>query len=134
MLQENASSPEIKGSVQAITLNLQVLHCNEERAITNENSGRFCKKCGKLKLWHCFSKKPGGRNGRDSACKDCRKRAQVSRRKKLRANKHMVIDGESLVIKNRIVGDPLKVDIDSIAMLIANAYHNRSEDVCIKSA
>ena len=111
-----------------------MLHCNKERAITNESSGRFCKRCGKLKLWDCFSKKPSGRNGRDSACKDCRKRVQASRRKKLRANKHMVIDGENLVIKNRIVGDPLKVDIDSIAMIIANAYHNRSEDSCIKSA
>ena len=52
----------------------------------------------------------------------------------MRADKHMVIDGENLVIKNRIVGNPLKVDIDSIAMIIANAYHNRSEDLCIKSA
>ncbi len=50
-----------------------------------------------------YSKKPGGR---DSACNACRKQAQVSRRKKLRANKHMVIDGENLVIESELVGDP----------------------------
>ena len=52
----------------------------------------------------------------------------------MHANKHIVIDGENLVIKNCIVGDPLLVDIDGIAIIIANAYHNSSEDLCIKSA
>ena len=40
----------------------------------------------------------------------------------------MAIDGENLVIETRMIGDLSGVDIDGIAMIIANAYHNRSED------
>ena len=46
----------------------------------------------------------------------------------MRANKHMVIDGKNLVIETKLIGDLSGVDIDGIAMIIANAYHNRSED------
>ena len=40
----------------------------------------------------------------------------------------MVIDGENLVIESKFIGDPLQADIDGIAMIIANAYNNRSGD------
>ena len=46
----------------------------------------------------------------------------------MRAKKHMVIDGDNLVIETKITGDLSGVDIDGIAMIIANAYNNRSED------
>lgn len=93
--------------------------------IANENLGRTCKKCSKFKAWDCFGKKPNGQNGRESRCKVCRKREQASRRKKMRAKKHMVIDGENLVIESQIVGDLAGVDIDAVAMIIAQAYNNR---------
>ena len=43
----------------------------------------------------------------------------------MRAKKHMVIDGENLVIESQIVGDLAGVDIDAVAMIIAQAYNNR---------
>ena len=46
----------------------------------------------------------------------------------MRAKKHMVIDGENLVIETKVIGDLSGVDIDGIAMIIANAYHNMSGD------
>ena len=93
--------------------------------IANENLGRTCKKCHKFKLWDCFGKKPNGQNGRESRCKNCRKQEQSRRRRKLKAKKRMVIDGENLVIESKVVGDPSRVDWDTIAMIIMQAYNNR---------
>ena len=72
----------------------------------------------KFKIWDCFSKKPGGRNGRDSGCKDCRRQWQASRRRKMRAKKHMVVDSKNLVIESRVVGDPSGVDMNAVVMII----------------
>ena len=87
--------------------------------------GRHCRKCKTFKPWDCFSKKPGGRNGQDSKCKDCLRLEQSSRRKKMRAKKYMVIDGENLVIESELVGDPSRVDWDTVARIIFDAYNNR---------
>ncbi len=92
--------------------------------MTASDVGRICKKCHKFKAWDCFGKKPNGQNGRESRCKNCRKREQSCRRRKAKAKKHMVIDGENLVIETEIVGDLSGVDVDAVAMIIVNSYLN----------
>ena len=92
--------------------------------MTASGVGRICKKCHKLKAWDCFGKKPNGQNGRESRCKDCRKQEQSRRRRKLKAKKRMVIDGENLVIESIVVGDPSRVDLDCVARIIAHAYNS----------
>ena len=37
----------------------------------------------------------------------------------------MVIDGENVVIESRVVGDLSKVDLASVAQIIAHAYHKQ---------
>ena len=86
--------------------------------IANENLGRICKKCNKLKAWDCFGKKVGGLNGRNSVYKDCRNREYYRRQKKMKAKKRVVIDGENFVIESKVVGDPSGVDWDIIARII----------------
>ena len=37
----------------------------------------------------------------------------------------MVIDAENLVIESEVIGDPSKVDWDTVARIIVDAYNNR---------
>ena len=37
----------------------------------------------------------------------------------------MVIDGENLVVRSELVGDPSGVDWDTVARIIVDAYDNR---------
>ena len=50
---------------------------------------------------------------------------QSRRRKKMRAKRHMVIDGENLVVESEVIGDPSRVDWDTVARIIFDAYNNR---------
>ena len=46
----------------------------------------------------------------------------------MRAKKHMMIDGENLVIETEIIGDLSGVDVDAVAMIIVNSYRNLGGD------